>query len=538
MPSKSNRSAKASKKSVIKSASGKDIPVVQMSGVRLLEGLLDILIVAPHGPVINGKPRNDWNTGLIAELVAKKLNCAALINDEFLKPENGEKPSFKKKRLDLNSLNQMTLHEEYNNFFLTHGHSGYRIFVVHIHGCDNENSDVEAKASVKAGKYRIKPSEVQAFVGYGQGAYTSQYEKSKQSNDGKSKYTIPKPMAKKFAKQLTQNGLTTILVRDDAPNYRGRSTDNMNQYLRNITSRNEDKASVQIEIRESRSDTKENIEKTAEAIAKALSELVRPVSEMILSTVPDGMETGGVYLKELENPEKSPDAELVSEALGTLREIFSDHIHAAIVMAGQYIIKKFYGDNPHRVIKNEPVKDKSLNQLVIELKQNEGKSPSKSWFYNAVNLAAHEMICSKNGFQTFGKLGHSHKLQLLHVPKIKIIEADSFEEKERVAFKEKERLAKHAVENGLSVRKFKEYIDDQYPPNSIDLLALPPIVELRKMESKALAKLRDRAKKKIKESQKQIDDYNNSIKKLEKVLAVKNKNETTEISSIVSNGFR
>jgi hypothetical protein len=106
------------------------------------------------------------------------------------------------------------------------------------------------------------------------------------------------------------------------------------------------------------------------------------------------------------------------------------------------------------------------------------------------------------------------------VPKLKNIEADSFEEKEQIAFREKERLAKHAVEKGLSVRKFKEYIEDQYPSNGIDLLALPPIVELRKMESKALAKLRDRTKKKIKESQKHIAAYNASLAKLEKVLAV------------------
>ena len=106
--------------------------------------------------------------------------------------------------------------------------------------------------------------------------------------------------------------------------------------------------------------------------------------------------------------------------------------------------------------------------------------PSIGWFYNAVNLAAHEYISAQEGLQTFGMLGHSHKLQLLHTPKVKAIQADEFEDAIKSAFQEKERLAKHAYENELSVRDFKKYITEQHPSNGIDLTALPPKPELRK----------------------------------------------------------
>ncbi len=134
---------------------------------------------------------------------------------------------------------------------------------------------------------------------------------------------------------------------------------------------------------------------------------IRPATE----SIPDeDFENAKVPARVLdESEEKEPDVELVAKAFQTLKDIFTEHFHKAMLDAGRYIINTFYGKDPHRVLKNKPVKDKSLNQLIIELKQNQGDVPSRAWFYNAVNLAAHEIVCADEGFQTFRQIGHSHK---------------------------------------------------------------------------------------------------------------------------------
>ncbi len=56
-------------------------------GIRFLNGKTDILIVAPHGPVIDGVYQNDLRTGVIAEEIQRRLGCSAVINDRFFKPK-------------------------------------------------------------------------------------------------------------------------------------------------------------------------------------------------------------------------------------------------------------------------------------------------------------------------------------------------------------------------------------------------------------------------------------------------------------------
>jgi hypothetical protein len=91
--------------------------------------------------------------------------------------------------------------------------------------------------------------------------------------------------------------------------------------------------------------------------------------------------------------------------------------------AGDFIIERFYGREPERVIEKKPVLKESLFSLIKELQNGKNKVPSKSWFYNARDLAAHEQIFKTRGFQIFGNLGHSHKLALLPVRDLEKIEA-------------------------------------------------------------------------------------------------------------------
>jgi len=56
------------------------------SGIRYIPGKRDLLIVSPHSPVINGVFENDVRTGIIAENIQQALDCHAIINDLFFKP--------------------------------------------------------------------------------------------------------------------------------------------------------------------------------------------------------------------------------------------------------------------------------------------------------------------------------------------------------------------------------------------------------------------------------------------------------------------
>ena len=47
------------------------------SGIRFIPGSTDILIVAPHGPVIAAEYQNDLRTGIVAAEIQRELGCTA-----------------------------------------------------------------------------------------------------------------------------------------------------------------------------------------------------------------------------------------------------------------------------------------------------------------------------------------------------------------------------------------------------------------------------------------------------------------------------
>jgi hypothetical protein len=175
------------------------------------------------------------------------------------------------------------------------------------------------------------------------------------------------------------------------------------------------------------------------------------------------------------------EVSLVESAYEHLKTIYRQNVYEAMVDAGRYIIDNFYeGDHKAALAKNKTKDDpQNLKELIDKIRKAPEGVPSVGWLYNAVNLAAHEQLCSQYAFQTFGMLGHSHKLLLLHVAKPKSVPADQFDAALQSAFEEKERLARHAYDNALSVRDFKNYIKVQHPSKGIDLTDLPPVSELR-----------------------------------------------------------
>jgi DNA repair photolyase len=247
-------------------------------------------------------------------------------------------------------------------------------------------------------------------------------------------------------------------------------------------------------------------------------------------TVPTGVP---VVVKNKKVKQDPVDEELVQNAFERLKDIFKQHFHNAMVEAGRYIIDTFYGGDPMAALAKNKTREQPQNLKALVRKisgapsVNDDGAPSLGWFYNAVNLAAHEAICLREGLQAFATLGHSHKLLLLHVPKLKQIEGDKFDEAIKPAFQVKERLALVAVEKDLSVREFAAHIKTEFPDENtgIDLTLLPPREKLRLLSPDDLRRLFNLAMNKVDESQKAVLTYGKALHEFGIVLAEKNEKD-------------
>ncbi|MBF0378780.1 MAG: hypothetical protein HQK72_15055 [Desulfamplus sp.] len=111
----------------------------------------------------------------------------------------------------------------------------------------------------------------------------------------------------------------------------------------------------------------------------------------------------------------------VNVTFNKLRGIFVKHFHNAMLDAGQYIIKVFY-NNDYQLAKEKKYNHtESISKLIKKLKnESQGNSPSKTWIYDAINLALDDYyfdnIENKNISSAYGNLGHSHKVNLTYAP--------------------------------------------------------------------------------------------------------------------------
>ncbi len=490
-PESQRADVKKAAKTSIQTGEGKmakpELPAIE-DNIKIIPGDTRILLIAPHGVM-----GDDDNTDILTFEVQKRLECYAIVNDVFQRDIR-----------NFNSYSSISKHPEFIKTIKEVVETPRYTLVVWIHGIEDVNADKEAKA--KDSDFNGKPKDLHALVGYGQGPNPMVPPKARADEDKKSSPTVRKKTAEAFRNLLINKDMPTILTRDKAKKYRGREPDNMNQWFLKEGYNFEQVESLQLEIRMTPTRLKKNIATTAEIIANTLSELVPLVKEV--------------------------DDVLVDRAYQWLANRFRQHIANFMLEAGHYIIYTFYGGDQRAAFAKNKTKEQppSLKRLIEKIRQSSKSpyenAPSIGWLYNAVNLAAHEAICEQEGLQTFGILGHSHKLQLLHVPKLKQIEKDKFDEAIGPAFQEKERLASVAVEKKLSVRGFKAYINEEHPEDSgtLDLTELPPLNELRQRESKELLRLWNLAKSKIDEGQKMMGVYSKAIHKLGTVLAEKNTN--------------
>ncbi len=231
-----------------------------------MEGTTEILIVAPHGPIINGEYLNDARTGIIAEKIQRELGCTAIINDRFVKPAAEAPRSRADFRLDL--------------FRTDHGRkvSGYldqikgivdqdgKTLVLWVHGISDKFAIERGMEHIEKGLFSGKPGELHALVGYGQGGDP----KTGEENDS---LTASRSSVEAFCEKLSSQGMTTIPTHPEASNYRGRDGKRLNQWFVRSGYGFERVESMQLEIGERGfRDSVENAKRCGEVVARALAD--------------------------------------------------------------------------------------------------------------------------------------------------------------------------------------------------------------------------------------------------------------------------
>lgn len=507
--------------------SSKSSPAKQ---VKFNRRATDILVIAPHGVDVKGTDNDDINTAILAEKIAAKLECSALINDSISRDDcnynsiasaENDKVFFKNLRSVLDSAGPT--------------------LVVWIHGIGTKSLRDEKADMGHAGR-------LDCLIGFGQ----------------PDRHSIPETVVDALISLLDVNGVIVRKTLDGADNYRGWAKDNMNQWFHSQKKYNDpdEVQSVQLEfsIYKRRKDL---VEGTAESVSTALSALVRPVvedaeKEPVLEIVPepevldDDAKTpvddpGDIDLKmdpesdEKEAPEAtnlpavtdgksdvavptgSPE-EVAEQAYKWLEARYRKCVAVFALEAGEYIIKTFYGGDPRLALAKNKAKEQpsSLRLLINKFHSTtpSGDTPSETWFYRAVGLAAQMAIAKQMGLSALTILGHSHRIELLNYPKLKEIKADEFDAAIEPAFRVKEELAQVAVEKNLTTRKFGKYIKKQHPakPASIDLTALPPRKALREQDPSVLRRLYNLARNKIDEGQQAVRIYGKALNNLGAVL--------------------
>ena len=464
--------------------------------IEMVEGKTDILLIAPHGVNVSGVKKDDKQTDLLTSEIAKKLHCSALINN-----------SIKRTVRNYNSIAGATKDKEFIKNIRSVLDAEGPTLVVWLHGMSKTKSLEESEELGLRGA-------LDCVVGYGQpNRHTAQID------------TVNNLV------ELMNDRCIAALPAADSGYLRGCAKGNMNQWFRQQKEYNDlsKVQSIQLEIREKDfRDSPENIEKTAGIISDTLLATVRSDSqnkeqpEDILNSDAKTkaitvVETNGIQPSALSN-EKEPDKTLVDKSFKFLEGIFIKHFHKAMLEAGEYIIKEFYAGDIELARQNKQVKKHSLHQLIRRLQENKGHVPSKTWIYDAVNLVVDEH--DHVNLSVYGKLGHSHKVNLTYAKDVKI----------------KKRLIQETVDNSYTVAQLKKRIVEENKKSQTSFIQfeyLPALPMLRKESKKELMKLERQARVKIEHHQNKHKFYEKCHKTVVQALkgkknpaAVEQKKET------------
>ena len=236
--------------------------VTSTRGIRYLPGKLDILAVAPHGPLINGEYQNDIRTGIIAEELHKQLGCAALINDLYFKPKGHITKDAANYFLDLYRIDHARKVPGYLDKIKNHAESENKSWIIWIHGIADDIAISQGRLHRDQKLFSGEPSNLHGLIGFGQGG-------DPKTGETQDNFSARQKSVQAFADFLSANGINTVPTWKKGPNFRGRDSKRLNQWFLQFGLEFDRVESMQLEIKEEGfRDSEVHARNTAKNIAK------------------------------------------------------------------------------------------------------------------------------------------------------------------------------------------------------------------------------------------------------------------------------
>jgi hypothetical protein len=237
------------------------------TGIRVLPGTRDLLVLAPHAPVIDGRYENDIRTGIVAEEIHRRLGCFTIINDRYFKPKGPIAKSYEDFFLDLFRIDHArkvpVWRERIREVAGGEGHT----LVIWVHGIADDKALQMGMEHVERDLFPGKAQALGAVVGHGQGG-------DPKTGENESRLTARPSTARRFCQCLTLEGMPSVPTHPAAWNYRGRDAKRLNQWFVQLGYGLDRVESLQLEMREkSYRDTDKNAAKAGAIIAAALQRL-------------------------------------------------------------------------------------------------------------------------------------------------------------------------------------------------------------------------------------------------------------------------
>ncbi len=238
-------------------------------GIRYLTGTTNILVIAPHGPLIKGSYQNDIRTGIIAEGLHKQLGCSAIINDSYFKPKGDIKKDAARHLLDVFRVDHAGKVPGYLEQIREIIESNGKTIAIWLHGIADDVAVYQGQLHGEQNLFQGKSSDLHALIGYGQGG-------NPKTGNEKDQLSARPATVEAFAFQLSTFGMTTVPTWREGGNFRGRDTKRLNQWFNKLGHSFDTVESIQLEIKEKDfRDSDTNACKASQIIARALTETLR-----------------------------------------------------------------------------------------------------------------------------------------------------------------------------------------------------------------------------------------------------------------------
>jgi hypothetical protein len=418
----------------------------------------NIILISP-----NWKGTKESTAGKLTRAIQKRLGCYAIVNEKYKNPKKNKNGAYKdadieKRRANLYHIKDAEAHPTFIPDIIKRITVPGNTWVFWIRDIQ---SDKLAEESTKWGYQDVK-----CLVGYGQGV-----------GDGNS---MDPDKAKHLVKLLNDNGLASVETHADSSDFRGANRETMNQYFKNNSEKFPGVQSVELNFSHEHLKFAGKTGKTAIKVFKVLAVLFGN--------------------KTVEFPEEKADENLVREATDRVMEFIATN-HRNNVAVGHYLIEKFYGNDYVKAKKGQKVKGESLNAMLDKL-QKTGNSPSKSWFYNAVNLAVDDKEFENDA--DYARLNLSQKIILTYLNK-----KDKWNS-------QKLGLIKEIARNGISIEDLREKIAGI---KGIKETEWPDPEQIMGMAEKEKTKYKNKAVKRKEKIEKDMKAMQQELDKCERIIA-------------------